>query len=320
LVALRTAYREAAARGETRRARQETAFRTREIKELTRIGMALATERDLNTLLELILVQALQITQSDAGSLYLVEKPEGEPRRLRFKLTQNASRPDIPFVGIPPAPVDTASISGYAAATGEPLVIDDVYFLPPDVDYTFNRSFDERYGYRSKSMLTLPMKDHREEVIGVLQLINRKRDANAKLEAPEDFDAQVIPYTHRLVELVSAMAGQAAVAIENSILYADIERLFEGFVRASVFAIEQRDPTTFGHSGRVASMTVALAKTVDRCDDGTYGAIGFSRQEIREIRYAGLQAAVRLHPPLGRERFPPRTSRVPREERPRGLR
>ncbi|NIM48416.1 MAG: GAF domain-containing protein [Gemmatimonadales bacterium] len=287
LVALRTAYREAAARAESSRARQEAAYRAREIKELTRIGMALSTERDYDALLELILSQALELTASDAASLYLVETPEDQPRRLRFKLSQTTSRPDIPLVEYT-MPLDTTSIAGCAATTGEPLVIDDVYFLPPDVDYTFNRSIDERYGYRSKSMLTIPMKDHKDTVIGVLQLINRKRHGDAKLTSPEDFDAEVIPYTHRLVELVSAMAGQAAVSIENSQLYEGIERLFEGFVRASVYAIEQRDPTTFGHSGRVASMTVALAEAVDRTREGPYRHVGYSREELREIRYAGL--------------------------------
>jgi len=287
LVALRGAYREAAARADAIRARQEAAFRTREIKELTRIGMALSTERDYHTLLELILSQALRITGSDGGSLYIVEEQEDGTKRLRFTLSQSVSRPDIPFVEYTMA-MDTRSIAGYAATTGEPLVIDDVYFLPPDVDYTFNRSFDEKYGYRSKSMLTVPMKDHKDEVIGVLQILNRKRHGDAKLTEPEDFDAEIIPYTHRLVELVSAMAGQAAVSIENSQLYEDIERLFEGFVRASVTAIEQRDPTTFGHSGRVASMTVGLAEAVDRVHDGPYRHVRFSKEEIREIRYAGL--------------------------------
>jgi HD-GYP domain-containing protein (c-di-GMP phosphodiesterase class II) len=287
LVALRGAYREAAARADSIRARQEAAFRTREIKELTRIGMALSTERDYHALLELILSQALRITGSDGGSLYIVEEQEDGTKRLRFTLSQNVSRPDIPFVEFTMA-LDTTSIAGCAATTGEPLVIDDVYFLPPDVDYTFNRSFDEKYGYRSKSILTVPMKDHKDEVIGVLQLINRKRHGDAELAEPEDFDAEVIPYTHRLVELVSAMAGQAAVSIENSQLYEDIERLFEGFVRASVTAIEQRDPTTFGHSGRVASMTVGLAEIVDRNAHGPYRHVRFSKEEIREIRYAGL--------------------------------
>lgn len=287
LVALRGAYREAAARADSIRARQEAAFRTREIKELTRIGMALSTERDYHALLELILSQALRITESDGGSLYIVEEQDDGTKRLRFTLSQSVSRPDIPFVEFTMA-MDTTSIAGYAATTGEPLVIDDVYFLPPDVDYTFNRSFDEKYGYRSKSMLTVPMKDHKDEVIGVLQILNRKRHGDAKLAEPEDFYAEVVPYTHRLVELVSAMAGQAAVSIENSQLYEDIERLFEGFVRASVTAIEQRDPTTFGHSGRVASMTVGLAETVDRSPDGPYRHVRFSKEEIREIRYAGL--------------------------------
>jgi HD-GYP domain-containing protein (c-di-GMP phosphodiesterase class II) len=287
LVALRGAYREAAARADSIRARQEAAFRTREIKELTRIGMALSTERDYHALLDLILSQALRITGSDGGSLYIVEEQEDGTKRLRFTLSQSVSRPDIPFVEFTMA-LDTTSIAGWAATTGEPLVIDDVYFLPPDVDYTFNRSFDEKYGYRSKSILTVPMKDHKDEVIGVLQLINRKRHGDAELAEPEDFDAEVIPYTHRLVELVSAMAGQAAVSIENSQLYEDIERLFEGFVRASVTAIEQRDPTTFGHSGRVASMTVGLAEIVDRNAHGPYRHVRFSKEEIREIRYAGL--------------------------------
>lgn len=287
LVALRTAYRVAAARLETHRARQEAAFRTREIQELTRIGMALATERDYNTLLDLILSQARQITDSDAGSLYLTEPTDSGGRHLRFKLSQNYSRPEIPFVEFV-IPVDTTSIAGYVATTGEPLVIDDAYLLPPEVEYSINRSFDEKYGYRTMSLLTIPMKDHKEAVIGVLQLINRKRHADARLEKPADFEAEVVPYTRRLVELVSALAGQAAVSIENSRLYEDIERLFEGFVTAAVTAIEQRDPTTFGHSGRVAGMTVGLAETVDRAGDGPYRHVSFSREEVREIRYAGL--------------------------------
>ncbi|MFQ6044940.1 MAG: HD domain-containing phosphohydrolase [Gemmatimonadales bacterium] len=287
LIALRSGYREAAARQEGVRARQEAASRTKELGELTRIGMALTTERDHDTLLELILTQARQITSSDAGSLYLVETHDDGLKRLRFKLAHTYSRPDIPLVEFT-MPLDTTSIAGYVATTGEPLVIDDVYFLPPDVDYAFNRSIDEKYGYRTKSMLTIPMIDHQDEVIGVLQLINRKRDTNAQLDQPADFDAQIIPYTKRLVELVSALAGQAAVSIENARLYADIERLFEGFVRASVTAIEQRDPTTFGHSGRVASMTVGLAEVVDRSGAGEYRNVSFTRDQIREIRYAGL--------------------------------
>jgi HD-GYP domain-containing protein (c-di-GMP phosphodiesterase class II) len=286
LVAARAGYREAVARAETGRARAEAANRSREIGELTRIGVALGTERDLNTLLDLILTQARRVTSSDAGSLYLVETTDREPR-LRFQRTQTYSKPEVPFVEFT-MPVDRTSLAGYAAITGEPLVIDDAYFLPPDVEYTINRSFDERYGYRTKSMLVIPMKDHREQVIGVLQLINRKRNWDAVLAAPADVELQVVPYSKRTVELVTALAGQAAVAIENGRLYKDIEQLFEGFVQAAVHAIEQRDPTTFGHSGRVANMTVGLAAVVDRASEGPYRGVTFTREQIREIRYAGL--------------------------------
>src|SRR6266850_1533080 len=280
LVAVRAGYREA-------RARSEAANRSREIGELTRIGVALGTERDLKTLLELILTQARRITTSDAGSLYLVETGDQGQKRLRFRIAQTYSKPEAPFVEFT-IPVDRSSLAGYTAVTGEPLVIDDAYFLPPDVEYSINRSFDERHGYRTKSMLVIPMKDHKEEVIGVLQLINRKRDPDAVLATPADVEHQVVPYSRRTVELVTALAGQAAVAIENSRLYEEIERLFEGFVKAAVHAIEQRDPTTFGHSGRVANMTVGLAAVVDRAQDGAYRGVKFTREQIKEIRYAGL--------------------------------
>ena len=287
LVAIRAGFREAAARAETARARGEAAQRAREIGELTRIGVALGTERDIKTLLDLILTQSRRITQSDAGSLYLVETNDNGDKRLRFRLAQTLSKPEAPFVEHT-IPVDRGSLAGYCAVTGDPLVIDDAYFLPPDVEYTINRSFDERYGYRTKSMLVIPMKDHKDEIIGVLQLINRKRNFDAILTTSADVDRQVVPFSKRTVELVTALAGQAAVAIENSRLYDDIERLFEGFVLAAVHAIEQRDPTTYGHSGRVAGMTVSLAEVVDRAGDGPYRGVRFSREQLKEIRYAAL--------------------------------
>ena len=287
LVGLRSAMLVAAAQQDTARARAETAARTSEITELTDIGIQLTTEKDYNKLLDLILNQARRITQSDAGSLYVVETDERELKRLRFKLSQNDSRPDIPFVEFT-MPIDQASLAGYTASEGEPLVIDDVYMLPPDVEYAFNRSFDQRYGYRTKSMLVIPMVNHHGEVIGVLQLINRKRDFAAQLASPEEADRQIISYSPHTVKIVRALAGQAAVSIENSQLYEAIERLFEGFVKAAVTAIEQRDPTTSGHSERVATKTVALATLVDRVDDGPYRLVSFTPEEIREIRYAGL--------------------------------
>ncbi|HET7024162.1 MAG TPA: HD domain-containing phosphohydrolase [Gemmatimonadales bacterium] len=287
LLALRVAFRAATDHRAAARARADSAARTDELGELTEIGIRLSTERDYNTLLETILTQARRITHSDAGSLYVVEQDEQGHRRLRFKLSQNHSRPDIPFVEFT-IPVDHASIAGYAAAEGEPLVIDDAYALPPDLEYSFNRSIDQRYGYRTRSMLSVPMLNHHGETIGVLQLINRKRTLGALLHSPEDADREVLAYSPPSVKLVKALAGQAGVSIENSQLYESIERLFEGFVKAAVTAIEQRDPTTSGHSLRVATMTVGLAHSVDRVGEGPYRDVNFSADQIRELRYAGL--------------------------------
>ena len=289
VTALRGGFRHAAALVAARAARLDVAMRHRELEELAQVSVALSTERDLLRLLGLILSQARRLTTSDAGSLYLVDRNEdGEPgTTLRFKLTQNHSLPDLPFSEFV-VPIDNASLAGHAAATGKPLVIADVYELPDDVTYKQNRSFDTKSGYRTKSMLVIPMKTHRDEIIGVLQLINRKRSGDIVLTSPESVDDHVIAYDRRLVELVSALASQAAVAIENSLLYEDIERLFEGFVTAAVTAIEARDPTTSGHSGRVATLTVGLAEAVSRAGEGAYKQLRFSREELRELRYASL--------------------------------
>jgi HD-GYP domain-containing protein (c-di-GMP phosphodiesterase class II) len=259
------------------------------LAELTRVGVALSTERNLLTLLEMILSQARRISGSDAGSLYLVERNDkGAATALRFKLSQNSSLPDLALREFT-VPIDPTSLSGYAASTGQPLIISDVYLLPSDVAYRQNRSFDDRFGYRTKSMLVIPMKTHRDEVIGVLQLINRKADPNVRLTSVAVTERAVLSYDQRSVDLVTALASQAAVAIENSTLYEDIERLFEGFVTAAVTAIEVRDPTTYGHSGRVAAMSVALAEAVDRgAGHGAHRGVRFTREQLRELRYAGL--------------------------------
>jgi HD-GYP domain-containing protein (c-di-GMP phosphodiesterase class II) len=172
--------------------------------------------------------------------------------------------------------------------TGETLVIDDAYNLPPGVEYEINRSFDEKNGYLTKSLLVFPMTNHVGDMIGVLQLINRKRvGAPARLTA-ETVPAEVIPFDQETVEIMRSLAGQAAVAVENNQLYESIERLFEGFVTAAVTAIEQRDPTTSGHSFRVSDLTVELARVLDRTDSGPYRDLRFTSEHIREIRYASL--------------------------------
>ena len=266
-------------------ARREAAASRRELQELNQIGVSLSAERDTDTLLTLILSKAREITRSDAGSLYVVEEGADGTRRLRFKLAQNDSV-RVPFTEFT-LPIDDTSVAGYVALTRTVLQLDDAYVLPPGSHFRINREFDERVGYRTKSMLVVPMTTPQGTVIGALQLINCKPDAAAVFPTPADVLAHVIPYPPRFRDLAASLASQAAVALENSRLYQSIETLFEGFVQASVTAIESRDPTTSGHSFRVAGFTVALATAVDH-DGGTFRDVRFSPDEMKEIRYASL--------------------------------
>lgn len=267
-------------------AEQQVEESAREIDELNRIGIALSSERDTQALLNLILLKSREITSSDAGSLYLVEEVSETERRLRFKLTQNDSM-SVGFTEFT-MPLNTQSISGYVAVTGEAQHLADVYELPPDAPYGFNRRIDEESGYRTKSMLTIPMKNQKGETIGVLQLINCKRHWDAKLTRAEAVEEEVIAYSKRQQELASSLASQAAVAYENNVLYENIQTLFEGFVKAAVTAIEQRDPTTSGHSFRVSHLTCGLAEVADKVETGPYASLRFSREQMKELRYAAL--------------------------------
>jgi HD-GYP domain-containing protein (c-di-GMP phosphodiesterase class II) len=272
----------------------------RELEELNRIGIALSGTHDMEQLLTLILHKAREITSADAGSLYLVEQIAGnsnasadsvvngaEPaRQLRFRLTQNDS------VQFPYAehtlPIAESSMAGYCALHGEVIELADAYRIPKSRPFHFNSSFDEQAGYRTRSLITLPMKNGKGEVLGVLQLINCKRNLKARLTDANSVHRHVHPFPERAVRLGLSLASQAAVAYENSQLYRDIENLFDGFVNASVKAIEQRDPTTSGHSQRVCQMTLALAEAVDREGQGPYADLRFSREQMKELRYAAL--------------------------------
>jgi HD-GYP domain-containing protein (c-di-GMP phosphodiesterase class II) len=265
---------------------------TRELEELNRIGIALSETRDVDRLLDLILRKAREITGADAGSLYLVEKDAVPANRgalaprLRFKLIQNDSV-QFPF-SEHTLPLTEESIAGYCAAHAEVIELADAYRVPKARPFRFNSSFDQEVGYRTRSLLALPMKNGKGEVLGVLQLINCKRNPKARLKDAASVRRLVHPFPERAVRLGLSLASQAAVAYENSRLYRDIEKLFDGFVNAAVKAIEQRDPTTSGHSHRVCEMTLALAEAVDREPRGPYGDLRFSREQMKELRYAAL--------------------------------
>ena len=275
--------------------KQKLQFQNQELRQLNDIGIALSAERDPDALLDMILKKSREITNSDAGSLYLVEIKDDVAedgtnyfanKQLRFKLAQNDSV-KISFKESV-MPIEKKSAAGYVALTNNFLNISDVYKLSADSQFSHNRSFDDATGYRTKSMLVMPMKNHKDEIIAVLQLINRKKNWDARLSSDANINQQVIPFDEKCVDLASSLASQAAISIENNRLYEDIKELFEGFIRASVLAIEQRDPTTFGHSERVAALTTAIAAKVDSIDSGIFRNIKFSREQVQQIKYAAL--------------------------------
>lgn len=254
---------------------REVGARRQRMGQLSDIALSLSTQMDYSTLLETILLEARRLADCDAGSLYLIDDTEEEDA-LVFKLTQNDSR-EFPFTE-QRLPLTAESLAGYVALSGSELDIPDVYELPKDAPYRFNRSFDDQNNYRSVSMLVLPMRDHRGKVVGVLQFINRM---DPILDSP-------VPFGEEVVELLRAVASQAAVSIQKNLLIRDVNRLFESFVQASVKTIEQRDPSTSGHSFRVADTTVALLKTLPESGLSRFKQLTFSAEHIREVRYAAL--------------------------------
>jgi len=210
---------------------------------------------------------------------------------LHFMLSQNDSMA-VDFQEFK-LKVDGTSIAGQTVLGARPINIPDILDLgsrvPTDVEgVTHNRTFDQTTGYQARSMLTVPMTSAMGDVIGVIQLINKKREPAKKLLKASDFTNEVVPFDSRAEEMALALASQAGVSLENAILYDEIRRLFESFVDASVTAIESRDPTTSGHSRRVATLTVALAEKVDAVSEGPLADTRFSRDDLRQLQYAGM--------------------------------
>lgn len=284
--ALHRAFQHLSERVRANSLQEELRKLSRELEETSKIGIALSTVRDHDVLLTMILRKSRELSRADAGSLYLIEDEPAQGKVLRWMLAQNDSI-DVSFEQ-KVLPITKKSLAGYVALTGETLVIDDAYSLPAGAEYSFNTSFDRETGYLTRSLLVFPMTNHLGDIIGVIQLINRKRSgAPAKLSAA-DVPDRVIPFDGPTVRLMRSLGSQAAVALENNLLYESIEKLFEGFVTASVTAIEQRDPTTSGHSFRVADLTVELARTIDHLDGGPFREVRFNPDQLREIRYASL--------------------------------
>lgn len=246
-----------------------------QIEKLNQIGIALSSEVELERLLELIVYEAREFTGADGGSLYILDEDD----TLYFNVSQNdtlSQRPD-PLPGFEPYPLTLSkeSIAGYVAITGQNLNIENVYDLPESVPYKFNPEFDLRNDYVTRSILVVPMKDSQGQILGVLQLINAKDETGAFIAYPKSVEG-----------LVMSLASQAAVAIRNATLIADIKALFEALIRYSASAIDARSPHTAGHSRRVAAYSTAIVMAINADTTGPFRHVFFTREQIEELNYA----------------------------------
>ncbi len=286
IVAVRDAWRSALLRHQITELQESHLTGNRELEKLIEIGISLSSERNIDRLLDKILLQACAVTTADAGSVYIIRKNESGERLLHFSNTLSHSL-NVDFKEFT-IPIGPDSIAGYVALTGESLRLEDCYNIPDRYQFSINKSFDQNNNYRTMSMLAVAMRNQKDKITGVIQLINRKSSAEMVLNSPAAVEKHVLPFDERSCDLIEALASQAAVALENYQLYRDIEDLFEGFVQASVTAIESRDPTTCGHSERVATLTVGIAQKVNRVATGPLREMKFGESQLKEIRYAAL--------------------------------
>ena len=204
------------------RVTREAKESTRQLEELNAIGVRLSGERDTKLLLELILTKARSITRSDAGSIYLIETAGDGSRHLRFELAQNDSVP-VEFNAVS-LPLTAESLAGHVALTGEILDVADAYAVPADRPYRFNPEVDTLAGYRTKSLLVLPMQTPGGEIIGVLALINCKREGGRPFATMAAIEREALPYSKAFRNLAASLASQAAVALANSNLFRELTR------------------------------------------------------------------------------------------------
>ena len=280
VVAVRAAAATFAAQAALRTARGES-------ERLLQIGLALSAERDITKLHQRIVHSARELTRADSGSLYLLETNASGEHVLRFAVAQTGPQDAGTYLGAV-LPLSRTSISGYVALSGETVRIEDAYAIPDGAEYRFNRSFDDANGYRTMSVLAVPMHDHEDATVGVIMLINRKPDFAFELVSKAHTEQSVLPFSEHDEQVLRSLASQAGVALENHALLESIEDLFEQFVRASVKAIEVRDRATQGHSARVADLTVLQAEAINTIGSGVFASLHFDADQLREMRYASL--------------------------------
>jgi len=256
------------------------------LEQLNAIGASLSAERDINRLLETILTAAKSITRADGGTLYRLS----EDRTLRFEILRTTSLKyylggttgnPVPFYPIHLIGKDGkpnhSMVAAYAALTGKTVNIADAY-TADGFDFTGTRNFDKKTGYRSKSFLTVPMANHENEIIGVLQLIN----------AHDPKTGEIVPFSASDQRLAESLASQAAIALTNRMLINQLEQLFESFIKLINSAIDEKSPYTGGHCQRVPALTMMLAEAVNETGSGPLSDFQMSDKDRYELKIAGL--------------------------------
>jgi HD-GYP domain-containing protein (c-di-GMP phosphodiesterase class II) len=261
----------------------------RRLEQLNDIGASLSNERDLNRLLEKILLAAKAITRADGGTLYLLTE---DRRFLHFEIVRTDSLniafggssgqpvsgkfPDLPLYRDDGTPNDSM-IAAHAAITGKTINVADAY-TAEGFDFSGTRKFDARTGYRSQSFLTVPMQNHEGEIIGVLQLIN----------AISAETGGVVEFSQGDQRLAESLASQAAIALTNRHLIEQLEALFESFIKLINLAIDEKSPYTAGHCQRVPELTMMLAEAVNATTDGPLADFMLTERDRYELRIASL--------------------------------
>ena len=253
------------------------------IHRLNEIGMALSTESDSNKLFEMILEEARNITNADGRTLYSKNK-EGN---LKFEILRNdtmstimggSSNKEIPFdpvkLWVDDSTPNQSNVSAYVALTGETVNIKDAY-QEAGFDFSGTKSYDEKTGYHSRSFLTVPLKNHENEIIGVMQLINAR-----------DEDNEVVPFDKDMQEQIESLASQGAVALTNKKLVGELKTLFEAFIQLIATAIDKKSEYTGGHCSRVPVITMMLADAVAKTTSGKYKDFSMTEEERYELYIA----------------------------------
>ncbi|HEX2333178.1 MAG TPA: HD domain-containing phosphohydrolase [Burkholderiales bacterium] len=255
------------------------------LEQLNLIGASLSAERDINRLLELILAAAKSITGADGGTLYRVT----EDKTLRFEIVRTStlkyylggtSGNPVPFDPIHlfrDGKPNHSMVAAYAALTGKTVNIADAY-TAEGFDFSGTRAFDSKTGYRSKSFLTVPMRNHEHESIGVLQLINAQDPGSREIVGFSDSDQR----------LAESLASQAAIALTNRMLINQLEQLFESFITLINSAIDEKSPYTGGHCQRVPVLTMMLAEAVNDTPEGPLAGFHMTEKDRYELKIAGL--------------------------------